>query len=63
MADLGRPRTAFVPLVPTRPVTCSPATPWGIHLSVGEQSCPRCGWAPEGRRAPPQDRGGPPTRA
>lgn len=64
MADLGRPRNAFAAArVPAGPVTCTPETPWGIHMSVGEQSCPRCGWAPGGRRAPPQDRGAAPIRA
>ncbi|MFN3389756.1 MAG: hypothetical protein ACK40O_12590 [Allosphingosinicella sp.] len=63
MADLGRPRRAFAAGLPARPVTCTPQTPWGIHLSVGEHRCPRCGWAPEGRRAPPQPRDDVPIRA
>ena len=63
MADLGRSRTAFVARVPAAPVTCTRAKPWGIHLALGEQSCPRCGWAPGRWRAPPQGEGAAPIRA
>ena len=51
MADSGVARAGFAARL-AGPVLCAPETPWGIHLSVGEQSCPRCGWAPGGRRAP-----------
>ena len=23
---------------------CSPAMPWGIHLAIFANRCPRCGW-------------------
>jgi hypothetical protein len=23
---------------------CSPETPWGMHQTVRENVCPRCGW-------------------
>jgi hypothetical protein len=32
---------------------CSKEAPWGIHLSLLGQHCPRCGWeAPKPKRIP-----------
>lgn len=64
MADSGVPRGSFAALGGrVAPILCTPEKPWGIHLSVGEQSCPRCGWAPGGRRAPRAGPAVPPIKA
>ena len=28
----------------TQPLFCSAASPWGIHLSIRDNVCTRCGW-------------------
>jgi hypothetical protein len=28
----------------TQPLFCSTASPWGIHLSIRDNMCARCGW-------------------
>jgi hypothetical protein len=29
----------------TQPLHCSIAAPWGNHLTLRDNICPRCGWA------------------
>lgn len=28
----------------TQPLQCSIATPWGFHVTLLDDVCPRCGW-------------------
>jgi hypothetical protein len=28
-------------------IECSKEAPWGIHQTLRDLQCPRCGWAPE----------------
>jgi hypothetical protein len=36
-----------------QPLFCSTASPWGIHLSIRDNMCARCGWiAPRYLRLP-----------
>ena len=28
-------------------IECSKQSPWGIHQSLRDLECPRCGWGPE----------------
>jgi hypothetical protein len=28
----------------TQPLFCSASSPWGIHLSIRDNVCARCGW-------------------
>jgi hypothetical protein len=30
-----------------KPIECSKEAPWGIHQTLRDLECPRCGWAPE----------------
>ena len=32
----------------TQPLFCSAASPWGIHLSIRDNVCVRCGWTAPG---------------
>ena len=32
-------------------IECSKAAPWGIHESLRDLECPRCGWSPEAPEA------------
>lgn len=34
---------------------CSPARPWGIHLGLPGNLCPRCGWVAREPSAPDGD--------
>jgi hypothetical protein len=34
------------------PLICSTASPWGIHVSLRENVCPRCGWVAPGAGSP-----------
>ncbi len=30
----------------TQPLHCSIAAPWGFHVALLDNVCPRCGWVP-----------------
>jgi len=32
----------------TQPLFCSTSAPWGNHISLQDNICPRCGWAAPG---------------
>jgi hypothetical protein len=39
-----------------RTFECSREAPWGIHLSLLESHCPRCGWEAPKPKSPGADR-------
>ncbi|HLL58683.1 MAG TPA: hypothetical protein VK391_02190 [Allosphingosinicella sp.] len=36
----------------TQPLICSTTAPWGNHVSLRDNICPRCGWTAPGPGAP-----------
>jgi hypothetical protein len=41
---------------------CSPAKPWGLHPSIEDNLCPRCGWTAREAAEPEVQDGDPPLR-